>query len=86
MTPITDRIRANGGEVIRDHWLIRLRRGRLSDAALEWLRKPRVKHAVMLESWGLFEEWQERAAIREFDGGQPRDEAERDAYMEVMAR
>jgi hypothetical protein len=32
------------------------------------------------------EEWEERAAIREFCGGQDRAEAEREAYAEVRAR
>lgn len=32
----------------------------------------------------MVEEWQERAAIREFDGGQPRDLAERDALEDLV--
>lgn len=82
---ILDRIRANGGEVIRDGWRLRLRRGRLTDAALKWLREPKVKDQLMREVWPAYDDWQERAAIREFDGGQPREDAERDAYEEVMA-
>lgn len=31
----------------------------------------------------LLEYWSERAAIREHDGGQPRDEAERDALEDM---
>jgi hypothetical protein len=31
----------------------------------------------------LVEEWSERAAIREFEGGQPRADAERDALDDV---
>lgn len=82
---ILDRIRANGGEVIRDGWSLRLRRGRLTDDAVAWLRKPKVKQQLMREVWPDVDDWHERAAIREFDGGQPREEADRDAYGEVMA-
>jgi hypothetical protein len=32
----------------------------------------------------MVEEWQERAAIREYDGGQPRDLAERDAIEDLL--
>ena len=40
---------------------------------------------VELDGWpeDLRDEWAERAAIREFDGLQPRDLAERAAYLEV---
>lgn len=81
MTPILDRIRSQGGEVIRDKWQIRIRRGRLTDAAMEWIRENR--QALMLEVWPEFDAFEERAAIREYDGGQGRAEAERDAYAEV---
>lgn len=84
MTPILDRIRANGGEVIRDDWRLTLRRGRLSGEAMAWLRDRRDD--LMREVWPEFDDWQERAAIREFDGGQDRETAEREAYREVMAR
>jgi hypothetical protein len=33
----------------------------------------------------LVEQWAERAAIREFEGGQPRADAERDALDDVRA-
>lgn len=81
MTPILDRIRAHGGEVIRDRWNIRLRAGRLSPAALEWLRGH--KEELLREVWPEFDHWVERAAIREFDGGQSRADAEQSAYDEV---
>ena len=84
MTPILDRIRANGGEVIRDKWRLRLRRGRLTEAALKWVRENR--EALLREVWPESEEFEERAAIREFDGGQARAEAEAAAYEEVIAR
>lgn len=82
MTPILDRIRAHGGEAIRDGWNIRLRPGRLSPEALEWLRGR--KDQLAMEVWPEFDAWVERAAIREFDGGQSREEAEAAAYAEVM--
>jgi hypothetical protein len=86
MTPLLDRIRAYGGEAIRDRWTLKLRRGRLNDAALAWLREPQNKRRLMREVWPEFDEWEERAAIREFDGGMARAEAEAAAYEEVMAK
>jgi len=82
MTPLLDRIRAQGGEVIRNRWTVTIRRGRLDDAALEWLRenKPRL----MREVWPEYDEWDERAAIMEYDGGMDRAEAEAAAYECVM--
>lgn len=79
---ILDRIRAHGGEVIRDKWRIDLRRGSLPPAAVDWLRAH--WQDVCLEVWPEFDRWVERAAIREFDGGQSREEAEAAAYAEVM--
>ena len=35
---IMERIRAHGGEVIRNEWRLTIRRGRLTDEALAWLR------------------------------------------------
>jgi hypothetical protein len=81
---ILARIRAHGGEVIRDEWRLKLHRGRLTDDALTWLRERRRKEALMREVWPEADEFEERAAIREFDGGQDRAEAERAAYAEVM--
>ena len=51
MTPILDRIRAHGGDVIRDKWRISLRRGRLSEPAIAWLRQPRIQTALLREVW-----------------------------------
>jgi hypothetical protein len=76
MTPLLDRIRAYGGEAIRDRWTLKLRRGRLNDAALAWLREPQNKRRLMREVWPEFE----------FDGGMARAEAEAAAYEEVMAK
>lgn len=78
---ILARIRANGGDVVRDEWRFSLRRGRLTDAAIAWLTSRWLD--LCREVWPAFDEWMERAAIREFDGGQTRPEAERDAYAEV---
>lgn len=82
MTTILDRIRANGGEVIRDRWSITIRTGRLQPEALAWVRER--KDNLLREIWPEFDEWSERAAIREFDGGQSREDAEAAAYAEVM--
>lgn len=79
---IMERIRARGGEVIRDRWTIRLRRGRLSDDALKWIAAN--KAALLREVWPEFDDFEERAAIREYDGGQSRADAEAAAYGEVM--
>lgn len=79
---IIDRIRANGGEVIRDGWMISLRKGRLTDDQVAWIA--RNKSALMQEVWPESDAFEERAAIREFCGGQSRDEAEAAAYREVM--
>jgi len=78
---ILARIRAHGGDVIRDEWRLRLRRGRLSDAAVAWIGANR--DALMREVWPAYDAWAEREAIREFEGGQTRAEAERAAYAEV---
>jgi len=52
--------------------------------ALAWLREPQNKRRLMREVWPEFDEWEERAAIREFDGGMDRAEAEAAAYDDVM--
>lgn len=84
--PILDRIRAHGGDVTRDEWRMVLRPGRLKPDALEWLKRPEVRAAIHREIWPEVDDWHERAGIREFDGGQNRADAERDAYQEVIAR
>lgn len=83
---ILARLRANGGDVCRDEYQFRINPGKLSSAAIDWLKQPARRHALCLELWPLFDDWIERAAIREYDGGQDRESAERDAYWEVMAR
>lgn len=79
---IIDRIRAHGGEVIRDEWRFTIRIGRLKPAAVEWLRSR--KGTLCAEVWPEFEAFEERAAIMEYDGGLPRAEAEALAYRGVM--
>ncbi|EDM70815.1 hypothetical protein RAZWK3B_15498 [Roseobacter sp. AzwK-3b] len=83
---ILARIRANGGDVIRDEWRMTLRPGRLKPEAIAWLQQPRIRAALHEEVWPLAPEWEERAAIREYCGGQRRAEAEPAAYREVIAR
>lgn len=78
---IVARIRAHGGDVVRSEWRFSLKRGRLTAEAIAWLRR-RWREACA-EAWPPFGVWEERAAIREFDGRQPRLEAERAAYEEV---
>jgi len=80
---IVERIRAHGGDVIRSDWRVSLRPGQLSTGSLDWLRAHRSD--LMREVWPEFDEWEERAAIREFDGGMSRADAEAAAYAEVMA-
>lgn len=82
MTAIIDRIRANGGDVIRDKWNITLRKGRLTPEALAWVKDHRAD--LTREVWPEFDDFEERAAIREFDGGMNRVDAEAAAYAEVM--
>jgi hypothetical protein len=80
------RIRDHGGDVIRDKWRMRLRPGRLPASALAWLQRPDVKLRLHREVWPEVDEFLERAAIREYDGGQDREHAERAAYQEIINR
>lgn len=83
---ILDRIRAHGAEPVRHGYKIRLINGsRLPSSALAWLRAPRNKAALLQEIWPEFDFWDERAAIREFDGGQDRQQAEDGALEEAEA-
>lgn len=79
---ILDRIRAHGGEVIRDGWKIRLRTGRLDQKAVAWIGQR--KDALMQEVWPEYDAWAERAAVMEFDAGMSRSDAEAAAYSDVM--
>lgn len=80
---IVARIRAHGGDVIRDEWRVSIRRGRLTEAALAWIRSNRA--ALMAEVWPQHDAWEERAAIMEFDAGLPRDVAEAMAWRGVAS-
>ena len=75
------RIRAKGGDLIREGHTFRLRPGELDASAIQWVRDN--IDAVKREAWPLFDEWEERAAIMEFEGGLPRADAEAAAYQEV---
>ena len=75
------RIRANGGSVVRDQWRFTLRPGRLSTEAVAWIRTHWLE--ICGEAWPDFDRWSERAAIKEFDGGMTRLEAEAEAYEEI---
>ncbi len=44
-----------------------------------------LARALGVDANALVEEWAERAAIREFEGGQARADAERDALEDVRA-
>lgn len=44
----------------------------------------RITPAELPSDWRI--EWEERAAIREFDGGQAREHAEAEALTEILAR
>lgn len=79
---ILARVQAHGGDIIRDEWRFRLQRGRLSAAAIAWLRQHWLQACE--EVWPLYGFWIERAAIREFECGMVRHEAERAAYGDVL--
>jgi hypothetical protein len=77
-------IRAKGGEIVRKEYNFRLRPGRLDARAIAWI-KDNIE-AIKAEVWPRYPEWQERAAIMEFDGGLSREEAERAAYQCMEAQ
>lgn len=81
---ILARIRAQGGDIVRDEWRFSLKPGRLTADALAWLRSGLRWFTACSEVWPAYADWSERAAIRQFCGGQSREEAERAAYSEVM--
>jgi hypothetical protein len=75
------RIRASGGNVLRDGYRFSLRQGRLTPEAIAWVKAN--LEAVKREAWPQYDLWQERAAIREYDGGMSREEAEATAYEDI---
>lgn len=80
---ILARIRAHGGDVVRDGWAFRLMPGRLDAKAIAWVRAN--MDAVKREVWPEYDDFEERAAIMEYDGGLPRPEAEAAAYRRVSS-
>jgi hypothetical protein len=78
---ILARIRAQGGDVTRDGLRFCLRQGRLTPDNVAWIKAN--LDAVKREAWPDFDRWEERAAIREFDGGMTRAEAEAAAYGDL---
>lgn len=76
---ILARIRANGGDVVRQGHGFRFRPGRLNPAAIEWVKQN--IEAVKSEVWPEYPDWEERAAIMQFDGGLSRQDAESAAYQ-----
>lgn len=78
---ILARIRANGGSVVRDRWRFGLKRGRLDARAVAWIHAH--IDALKREMWPDYDWWQERAAIREYDGGMSRKDAEAAAWEDV---
>lgn len=83
MTPLAF-IRSHGGDVVRKGHVFRLRPGRMDAATIA--RVQRHIEAIKSEVWPGYEDWQERAAIMEFDGGLSREDAERAAYQCMEAR
>lgn len=77
-------IRSHGGNVVRDGFQFRLRPGRM-DAGMIARVKPHME-AIKAEVWTAYADWQERAAIMEFEGGLPREDAERAAWECMEAR
>jgi len=77
------RIRAHGGDAVRDGFRLKLKRGRLSPDAIAWLQQPEIRDRLHREVWPEVDDWHERAAIREFDGGQEQSVADQMAYEEV---
>jgi len=78
---ILTRLKAHGAEIVRDDWRFILKRGRLTNEALEWVKAHWAD--ACREAWPAFDDWEERAAIREYEGGETREEAERWAYVDV---
>jgi len=79
---ILARIQAHGGDIVRDQWRFTLKPGRLTPAALTWLRSNMRWFMACCEVWPVYGDWAERAAICEFGGGMTRSDAEAAAYRE----
>lgn len=81
---ILARIQAQGGDIVQDEWRFSLKPGRLTPEALTWLRARMRWFFACCEVWPAYAEWLERAAIREFEGGMSRADAERAAYGDIV--
>jgi hypothetical protein len=79
---ILSRIRAHGGDMIREGYAFRLLPGRMDASAIAWV-KAHIE-ALKREVWPAYDQWDERAAIMEFDGGLSRAEAEAAAFEGVQ--
>ncbi|MFD2248913.1 hypothetical protein FHS82_001027 [Pseudochelatococcus lubricantis] len=79
---ILGRIRANGGDIVRDEWRFSLKPGRLKPDAIAWIKRNWTD--ACSEAWPEFDRWIERAAIMEFEAGMARREAEAAAYEDIM--
>ena len=85
MSSIMERIKARGAVVKRDRWRLKIvKRGTLSASDIQWISDHRAD--LMREIWPLYDDWEERAAIREYCGEQDRETANNAAYSEVVAR
>ena len=67
----------------------RVRRARMATpprGAPYYERCAELARAVGLEPCDVMDDWDERAAIRQYDGNVSRDEAERLAFLDVLER
>jgi len=67
----------------------RVRRARLATpprGAPYYERCAELARAVGLEPCDVMDDWDERAAIRQYDGNVSRDEAERLAFLDILDR
>ena len=92
--------RAAGLEVLTDGRRLTVRGPRDAETVAKRLlaNKRLVLRALVSQAAGSFElqpgvlpadwrvEWEERAAIREYEGGQAREHAEAEAFTEILAR
>lgn len=81
---IMARIRAHGANIMIDGGKLEIiNRTKLPDGALDYIKQNARAIASFLDQEGEFEE---RAAIIEFDGGAPRDWAEKFANILIKSR
>ena len=81
---IMERIRAHGANIMLDGGKLEIiNRAKLPDGALDYIKQNARDIADFLDREGGFEE---RAAIIEFDGGAPREWAEKFASILIKSR